>query len=159
MENNEYAKRIEPIKTKLYKIAYLYLANSASALDAVDEAVYKGLKNLPKLRQEEFFETWLVRILINECKKELKRLTRISPNEYIPEKKTSDYNYDTLPLKQAIANLPRLPKEVILLRYFSGYTLAKTAEVLNIPQGTVVTHQRKALSLLKLELKEDDFNG
>ena len=47
---------------------------------------------------------------------------------------------------------------MVALRYFSGYTLAETAEALDIPPGTVSTRQRKALALLRLELddgKED----
>lgn len=43
------------------------------ALDAVDEAVYKGLTACRKLRQPQFFHTWLTRILINVCNDELRR--------------------------------------------------------------------------------------
>ena len=43
MNHEEYAKRIEEIRGKLYKTALLYLGSEALALDAVDEAVYKGL--------------------------------------------------------------------------------------------------------------------
>ena len=46
-------------------------------------------------------------------------------------------------------------KEIIILRYFSGYTLTETADLLKIPQGTAATRQRKALKLLKLELGEE----
>ena len=63
--------------------------------------------------------------------------------------------FDTLPLKEAIRRLPRKLKEVVILRYFAGYTLIETAETLQIPQGTVATRQRKALKVLKLELSEE----
>lgn len=155
MNKKEFAVRIEIIKKRLYRTAYLYLGNEASALEAVDETVYKGLKALAKLRQPEYFDTWLTRILINVCKKELNRLARIYPNEYILENQIEDFNYDTLPLKEAIGKLPEELREVIILRYFSEYTLSQTAESLNIPQGTVVTRQRRALALLKLELSEE----
>lgn len=42
-----------------------------------------------------------------------------------------------------------------MLRYFTGLTQAETAQALEIPQGTVVTRQRRALSLLRVELEED----
>ena len=48
---------------------------------------------------------------------------------------------------------------VIILRYFDGLTLAQTAETLQIPQGTVATRQRKALSLLRLELTDSEEVG
>ena len=123
-------------------------------MDAVDEAVYKGLCNHRKLRQPEYFVTWMTRILINECHNELRRQKRFQPFEQVPEEATKDY-YDALPLKEAIHKLPKELKEVVILRYFTGYTLAETADALKIPPGTAATRQRKALQLLRLELEEE----
>ena len=154
MDKREFAEQVEAVKQQLYKTAYLYLHNEASALEAVDESIYKALKSLKTLRQPEYFTTWLTRILINECKKELKRLSRVSPAEYLPFEEGEDAAYDALPLKEAIGRLPEELRAVVILTYFSGYTLAETAETLGIPQGTVVTRQRRALALLKLDLEE-----
>lgn len=154
MDKNEFVARTEQIKTRLYRLAFLYLGSENMALDAVDEAIYRGLVSLKKLRQPEFFETWITRILINECKKELRRRKREQPIESIPE--GSENIFDSLPLKEALGQLPQELKEVVILRYFTGFTLAETARSLDIPQGTVVTRQRRALSLLKLELSEEE---
>lgn len=153
MNNEEFGKRIENIRLRLYKTALLYLGSEAFALDAVDEAVYKALCSYKKLRQPEYFDTWITRILINECYNELRRQKRFRPLEELPEGATEEF--DTLPLKEAIRRLPRELKEVVILRYFAGYTLIETAETLQIPQGTVATRQRKALKVLKLELSEE----
>jgi len=61
-----------------------------------------------------------------------------------------------LSLKEIISRLPEDLKEIIILRYFSGFTLSQTAVALDIPQGTLVTKQRRALSILKLELSEEE---
>ena len=153
MNNEEFGKRIENIRLRLYKTALLYLGSEAFALDAVDEAVYKALCSYKKLRQPEYFDTWITRILINECYNELRRQKRFRPIDALPE--SSVEVFDTLPLKEAIRRLPRELKEVVILRYFAGYTLIETAETLQIPQGTVATRQRKALKVLKLELSEE----
>ena len=153
MNNEEFGKRIENIRLRLYKTALLYLGSEAFALDAVDEAVYKALCCYKKLRQPEYFDTWITRILINECYNELRRQKRFRPIDELPE--SSVEVFDTLPLKEAIRRLPRELKEVVILRYFAGYTLIETAETLQIPQGTVATRQRKALKVLKLELSEE----
>ena len=63
--------------------------------------------------------------------------------------------FDALPLREAVARLPRELRAVVVLRYFQGLTLAETAQALDIPPGTVSTRQRKALSLLKLHLTEE----
>ena len=154
MHLDEFTERAERLKSRLYRTAVLYLGNETAALDAVGEAVYKGFKAIKKLRQPEYFETWMTRILINECKKELRRKSREQTYETLPE--TAQAEFDALPLKEAIRRLPSELREVIILRYFSGFTLAQTAQSLAIPQGTVVTRQRRALALLKLELSEED---
>lgn len=154
MDANGFAQRIQALKARLYRTALLYLGSEAMALDAVDEAVYRGLKSLPRLRQEEYFDTWMTRILINECKQELRRRKREVPMDALPE--TAREEFDALPLKEAVRRLPPELKEVVILRYFSGYTLAQTAQALDIPQGTAATRQRRALALLRLELSEEE---
>lgn len=152
MTEMEFIERAEGVKKRLYRTALLYLGSESMALDAVDEAIYKGFCSYKKLRQDEFFETWMTRILINVCNTELRRRKRETTMEELPE--TAAEEFDALPLKEAIARLPKDLRAVIILRYFTGLTLEQTAETLNIPQGTVSTRQRKALQLLKLELTE-----
>lgn len=161
MTKDQFALRIETIKEKLYRTAFLYLHDETRAVDAVDEAVYRALCSLRRLRQEEYFDTWITRILINECCKELRRQKRQQPVAdlaELPENaagKTA-IDYDALPLRQAIDALPKELKDVIILRYFAGYTLIETAEILGVPQGTAASRQRRALGLLRLELGEEE---
>ena len=154
MGREEFARRVQAIRERLYRAAYLYLGSEADALEAVDEAVYQALRNLKKLRRSEYFETWLTRILINECHKELRRRKRFAPEETVTDAAAPE-ELDHLPLKEAIARLPEELRSVIVLRYFAGFTQAETAQSLDIPQGTVATRQRRALELLRLELGEE----
>lgn len=145
MDKEEFAQRIERIRVKLYKTALTYLGNEVYALDVVDEAVYKALLGYKRLRQPEYFDTWITRILINECYNELKRQSRYST--IAKTEKESVTEYDSLPLKEAIRQLPKELKDVVVLRFFSGYSVAETANALEIPVGTVSTRQRRALKL------------
>ena len=153
MNNEEFAKRVNCIRGKLYKTALLYLGNETLAMDVLDEAVYKALCSYRKLRQPEYFDTWITRILINECYNEQRRLARFRPLEEWQD--VGEETLDHLPLKEAVRKLPKELKEVVILRYFADYTLAETAETLKIPQGTAATRQRKALQMLRLELGEE----
>ena len=156
MTDLELAQRAEEMKGRLYRTALLYLGGEAAALDAVDETVYRAFLSHRKLRQPEHFATWITRILINVCNDELRRRKREPAMAELPE--TAAEQFDALPLRDAVERLPRELRAVVALRYFSGYTLAETAEALDIPAGTVSSRQRKALALLRLELddgKED----
>ena len=153
MTEQEYILRAEALKERLYRTAVLYLGGASAAVDAVDEAVYKGFCAYKKLRQPEFFDTWLTRILINVCNTELRRRKRELSVDELPE--TAQEQFDALPLKEALRRLPRDLRDVIVLRYFTGLTLEETARALDIPRGTVSTRQKKALTLLRLELTDE----
>ncbi len=154
MREEEFAGRLETVRLKLYKTALLYLGSESMAVDAVDEAVYKAYRGMKRLRQQEYFDTWITRILINECHNELRRRKHFADTEELPE--TAQEEFDALPLREAVRKLPKELKEIVILRYFAGYTLAETAQTLHIPQGTAATRQRRALKLLKLELGEEE---
>ncbi len=153
MNHQEFSAQLEQVQDRLYKTALLYLGDRTQALDVLSETVCKGLCSCKKLRQPEYFCTWITRILINECYNELRHQKRWIPMDTLPEATAEDF--DALPLKQAIATLPKELKEVVILRYFSGFTLSETAQLLKIPQGTAATRQRRALQLLRLELETE----
>ena len=154
MTELEYLERAEEARGKLYRAALLTLGSESAAVDAVDEAVYKGYLSYQKLRQPQYLETWLVRILINICRDELRRRKRELAVDELPE--TAQEAYDSLPLKEAVRRLPAQLRDVIVLRYFTGLTLEETAAALELPRGTVSTRQRRALALLKLELTAEE---
>ena len=154
MTEQEYLDRAEALKGRLYRTAALYLGSPSAAVDAVDEAVYRGFRAYRKLRQPEFCETWLTRILINVCHNELRRRKRELAVETLPE--TAQEQFDALPLNEALRRLPEELRAVISLRYFTGLTLEETARTLDIPRGTVSTRQKRALELLRLDLTDSE---
>lgn len=151
MKDAEYAQRVCALRGKLYKTAMLYMGSHSLAVDVLDEAIYKGLRSHARLRNEAYFDTWMTKILINECHNELRRQKRLCPMEEWTE--SAAERFDSLPLREAVRHLPEEMRDVVILRYFTGLTLAETAAVLKIPQGTAASRQRRALKLLRLELE------
>ena len=139
MTEQEFALRAQDQRGRLYRTAFLYLGGEHAAVDAVDEAVYRAFRDRRKLRQPEFFETWLTRICV--------------PPE--PEAE----HMDALSLREAVRALPEELRSVIVLRYFTGLTLEETAAALEIPRGTVSSRQRRALELLRLDLTDGQEVG
>ena len=167
-ENNQPSKEelfidlIDICKENLYKIAFSYLKNEQNSLDAVSETIYKAYKNIDKLKNREFFNTWIIKILINSCKSVLKNNKVIYIDEY---DKTKKDNFDiletdfklsiNLDLYNAIDKLNDKFKSIIILKYLEDMTIIQISEVLNLPEGTVKVYLRRALGVLKIELGEE----
>jgi len=150
VDKDEFVDKMNGLTDRLYRTALVMLADEAAAADALGEAVYRGLKAAGRLRQPEFINTWMTRILINECRKEMRRRRIVQPVDELPE--TAVEQFDALPIKDAVRRLPAGMRDVIILRFFTGLTLAETARTLKIPPGTAATWHRRALELLRIEL-------
>lgn len=68
---------IKDNQEKLYRIAFSYSKNEEAALDIVQEAITKALKNINKLSEESYIKTWFYRILINESLQYIRKNKRI----------------------------------------------------------------------------------
>lgn len=156
ISENEFIERMEKQKQILYRIAYGYLHSETLAVDAVDEAVYQGFVHRKQIKQPEYFETWLTRILIHECIRVLSKGKKLVPLDSSPEQCVPSREEASL-LYMAVDKLEEACKKVILLRYFGGYTIAETAEILDMPEGTVATKTRQALTALRLELDDGKY--
>lgn len=148
-----YTSFITENKEMLYRVAFGYLRDEIKSLDAVDEAVYLGYAHSHTLREPKYLKTWVTRILINECYKVLRNGKREINMEVLPEESYGS-NEDVIDIKNAINNLPEELRKIIILRYYGGYTISETAEILEIPEGTVSTRSRKALEILRVEFSE-----
>ena len=76
MNDNEYMRRVRALEPRLWRVAQAMLWREADCADAVQEAVFRGWMKKGGLREDAWFETWLVRILINACKDALRRRAR-----------------------------------------------------------------------------------
>ena len=59
---------------RMYRVAISMLHNEEDAADAIQETVLKCWQKIGQLKSEEYFGTWLTRILINQCKDILKEI-------------------------------------------------------------------------------------
>ncbi|KWX77299.1 sigma-70 family RNA polymerase sigma factor [Paenibacillus jilunlii] len=135
---------------KLYAIAYSYLRSEADALEAVQEASCRAWIKRKKLKNEQAFTSWLIRIIINCCMDELRRKKRVVPAEKLEEKEAQEMrSSDRLDLERALNRMKPKYRHVVMLKYYQDMTTAEIAKVLNKPEGTIKTWLREGLKLLR----------
>lgn len=131
----------------LYRVAMSMLKNERDCEDAVQTAILTAYEKLGTLKKEEYFKTWLVRILINACNKQLKARSRsaeLKETDIVTEdavKKTE--------VRIALENLPLKIREAVVLYYIEQFSVKEISAILRIPEGTVKSRLSKGRELLK----------
>ncbi len=154
MDRAEFSRRVLAMEDRLYRVSFGILRDEQDQRDAAQEAILRAWAGVDKLRQPEYFETWLTRILIHCCYDILKARGRSVPLDEAPEPMASD---STNPeLREAIRALDPKLRLPLVLHYVEGYRLREIARMLQIPENTVATRLSRARQKLRDRLTEEE---
>ncbi|MBS6183766.1 MAG: sigma-70 family RNA polymerase sigma factor [Clostridium celatum] len=143
-------------KIAIYRVAKSILNNEEDIEDAVSEAILKAYKNIQALKQEVFFKTWLIRIVINESNNLYKKRAKeiAVDKDHFKNIKVND-NYKDLSLYNAINSLDEDLRITTILFYFEDMKYKDIAKVLNVKEGTIKSRLSRAKEKLYNILKEE----
>lgn len=150
MNEREFSTRVRACTQRLWRISWSILRCGADCDDALQETLLRAWQKIDGLREERFFETWLTRILINECKRTLKR--RADGLKQISENRPEEACPENRELAEAIALLPLETRIPIVLHYMEGYSIREIAAMLRLPETTVKWRLHSGRKRLKEEL-------
>ena len=152
MTKEAFIENIEPCREIMYHVAAAYLKGTQDRADAAQNAIVKAWEKRNALRDERYFRTWLIRILIRECVNIQRGYKGSVPIENVelpaPEARDTE-------LRDAVGRLDTPLRLPVILFYLEGCSLAEAASALRLPQGTVKSRLSRARKILRDELKED----
>ena len=143
-------------KIAIYRVAKSILNNEEDIDAAVSEAILKAYKNIQALKQEVFFKTWLIRIVINESNNLYKKRAKeiVVDKDHFKNIKVND-SYRDLSLYDAINSLEEELRITTILFYFEDMKYKDIAKVLNVKEGTIKSRLSRAKEKLYNILKEE----
>ena len=101
-------------------------------------------RHLPDLRDDDRFEAWSRRILVNACHNEARRMRRVTSRVRALRDADSEEFLATDPsledrdaLEHAFARLTFDQRTVVALRHYVGLPVDEIAATLGVPEGTV----------------------
>ena len=172
----EFESMAMPFMDQLYSHALRLTKNSSDAEDLVQETYLKGYRAFSSFKEGTNLRAWLFRILtnsfINNYRKKqrgfeeedfdeiddmylLRRLGSIQNNtlgmsaeDMLFERLTEDE------IKDAVEALPTQYREVVLLADVQGFSYKEIAEILEIPNGTVMSRLHRGRTKLQKALLE-----
>lgn len=159
MEREEFARRIVAMRGTLYRVCASQLASPHDREDVVQEALKKAWEHQAQLKSEEMMQTWVIRILLNECRTIQRRQKRVQPADQLPEPGDDPLAgaAEAQALRRALWALPEKLRTPLVLHYIEGYGVQETAHLLRLPAGTVKTRMRAGRERLRAMLEEEVF--
>ena len=154
MTSDEFSTRIVAMMQTLYRVSYAQLSQSCDRDEAVQECLFKAWQKRHQLRDERFMQTWVIRILINECHNIQRKRGRELPLDELPEQ-VAPADADS-GLHDALFSLDETLRLPIILHYIEGFSTSEIARILRWPHGTVKSRMLRGRKALKKMLYGED---
>jgi len=155
MDEHSYLQMIQEFERSLYRVSRSILWNDADCADAVQQTVFKGWLNLGQLNETEKFKSWIMSILVNECRNiQRKNLRHANIVQAVTEKiRTTPVKVKNMELEEALKALPEHYRLPILLHYMEGYPIKEIARILDVNEKRVTERMYRARRKLEEALK------
>lgn len=146
---------VEARRPHLRRIAYACCGDWHTADDLVQTALVKAYVAWPRIRRDGQEEAYVRRIIVRA---NIDRYRRASAREVvgIGDRDRAGRQQlgveDRSVLFEALQGLPNMQREVVVLRYWLGLSVAETAAELGLSEGTVKSHASRGRNRLRAVL-------
>src|SRR5262245_60946124 len=150
--------------TELYRGAYrrlvlqlfAFTTDLTEAQDVVQEAFARALARPKGLSDVENPEAWLRTVAINVVRRRWRR-RKLMDTILLRERPVHAYveaapEPDRADLREALAGLPRVYREVVVLHYLADLSVEAVSQLLGVPSGTVKSRLSRARTALAAQL-------
>jgi RNA polymerase sigma-70 factor (ECF subfamily) len=142
----------------VFRLAYLILGDPDDAADVAQEAFLRAWNHIQRFDPTRSLRPWLLGIVTNLARNRyrsagryLAALRRAFRNEPAPantEEKSAQH-LEASELWKAVQSLSMPDQQIVYLRFFLDLSVAETAEVLRVADGTVKSRLSRALERLR----------
>ncbi len=154
----------EKYANDVLRVSYFYLADRQQAEDVTQDVFIRLMENKPVLK-EGSEKSWLLKVALNRCRDLwrsawVKRVLVGSPVlEILPAKDEVEDRIEKESLLQAVNSLQPEIREVFILFYYQGYSIAEIATILEVPEGTISSRLSRGRKKLRAILGDEDMEG
>lgn len=155
--DEEFEKLIKNSQNELYRIAKIKLDNEDDISDIIQSTILLAYKNYSNLKEKKYFNTWLIRILINQCNKFYKKKSRdsnflnnmnISAENIYSDSFINKVN-SSIDFKLLLKNLNETEQIIISLYYSENFSCHDIADILDMNINTIRSHIKRAKDKIK----------
>lgn len=145
---------MEESKMMLRRVAFGYLGNDEDVADAIQDTILAAYEHIGSLKKEEYFKTWLIRILINNCTRiwrANKRKARLEENSLCVDAGTETADME---FKELLLSLPEDSRVIFQLYFGEQFTTKEIADILHMKENTVKSRLHRGKERLYTQLQQ-----
>lgn len=164
-DNADIARAIELHSDTVLRVCTLYFRFQPEREDAFQETFLSYAQSSKSFEDDEHVKAWLITVAANVCKDMLKSAeSKTVLMDEIDEAAQPNWSHSdgdngkAEELANALAQLDEKYRVVLYLKYYEGYSAAKIANMLGIPENTVYTNLSRGRNQLK-EVLEHGNDG
>jgi RNA polymerase sigma-70 factor, ECF subfamily len=145
---------------QLYRLAHMTSRNPDDAADALQDAMLSAHRNAPHFRHDSAVSSWLYRIVVNACLDRLRR-SKLRPttelaDDICPANDPTPRVDTAIVVERALMRLPVEQRAAVVAVDMQGYSVAETARMLGVAEGTVKSRCARARAKLAEALEYFD---
>lgn len=143
-------------RKQLYRLALLTTRHREDAADALQEAMLSAHRSAAAFRFDAAVGSWLHRIVVNACLDRLRRdklhpTTPLEEQDYVRSDPAAAVDTAVV-VHRALMRLPVEQRAAIVAVDMQGYSVADTARLLGVAEGTVKSRCSRARARLAVAL-------
>ena len=157
-DRDAFERLVRPHLAPALGAATIITGSQSDGADAVQDALLLAWQRLGQLRQPAMFPAWFRQIVVRAATKVARRRRPIAELDLETAGPADDLDraLDLRTLRKAIARLDIEDRVLITLREFLDLSVAETARVLAIPEGTVKSKLHHALRRLRAAYEAEE---
>ena len=148
IDKERFAELIKEYQLSMYRLSFGILKNETMVEDVISESIIKAYGHIGELRNQKKFKSWIMTIVANESKNQLKKGKREALIEDFREFEAEAYAKDT-DVWKVVMELDEIYSKVIVLYYYEGFSVREIAKILGISMGTVKSRLSRARTKLR----------
>lgn len=148
-----FIRLIEENKQALQRVAYGFFQNEEDVADAIQDTILDAFEHIGDLKKADFFKTWLIRILINNCNQIFNHNRKNFYTDTIPEREASADNDSNLEFMELLQSLPPDSRLIFQLYYGEQFTTKEIGNILRMNESTVKSRLHRGKEQLRSQLQ------
>ena len=144
---------IEQNRMTLQRVAYGYFRGEEDVADVIQDTILDAFEHIRKLKKPEYFRTWLVRILMNNCNRLYNQNRKSCGLEEVPETAGDSSGTADVEFHELLRSLPEDSRVIFLLYYGERFTTREIGQMLNMKESTVKSRLLRGKQKLRLEMQ------